>query len=51
MPHDVISGTAYKYHLTEGKFVLYSVGWNETDDGGQAATKTKSDAPVNGDWI
>jgi hypothetical protein len=51
MPHDAISGTAYKYRRTDGKFVLYSVGWNETDDGGQAATKMKSDVPVNGDWV
>ncbi len=35
LPNDVISGGPYKYHRTgDGQFVLYSVGWNETDDGG-----------------
>ena len=35
LPNDVISGEPYKYHRTnDGQFVLYSVGWNEKDDGG-----------------
>jgi hypothetical protein len=37
LPHDIINGEPLKYRRTaEGSFLLYSVGWNETDDGGQA---------------
>ena len=36
LPHDVINGQPLKYHRTpDGQFVLYSVGWNQTDDGGK----------------
>src|SRR2546422_10261631 len=35
LPKDTVTGQPYKYHLTDnGQFVLYSVGWNENDDGG-----------------
>jgi len=35
VPHDVIGGKPLHYRRTDdGKFVLYSVGWNEKDDGG-----------------
>jgi hypothetical protein len=35
-----------------GKFLLYSVGWNETDDGGQIALKKDgSEDRENGDWV
>jgi hypothetical protein len=58
LPHDVISGTAYKYRQTDGRFVLYSVGWNETDEGGQVSKygfdfdvlKGKA-ASEGGDWV
>jgi Tfp pilus assembly protein PilE len=47
LPHDVIGGQALKYGRTaEGRFVLYSVGWNERDDGG-APGKTVAE----GDWV
>jgi len=46
VPHDIIGGQPMKYHQTEGHYVLYSVGWNETDDGGKAG-KTNED----GDWV
>jgi hypothetical protein len=37
LPHDIINGQPLKYHRTDaGQFVLYSVGRNETDDGGTA---------------
>jgi len=50
LPNDVISGEPYKYHLTnDGQFVLYSVGWNETDDGGVPG-KTLFDEK-EGDWV
>jgi hypothetical protein len=36
LPHDIIGGQSLEYRRTaDGQFVLYSVGWNETDDGGQ----------------
>lgn len=36
LPTDIITGQPLKYRRTEsGQFVLYSVGWDEADDGGQ----------------
>ncbi len=36
LPHDIIGGQPLKYHRTaDGQFMLYSIGWNEMDDGGQ----------------
>jgi len=36
LPHDIINGEPLKYRRTVGGgFVLYSVGFNQTDDGGQ----------------
>ncbi len=50
LPHDVITGEPYKYRLTkDGQFVLYSVGWNEKDDGGVPG-KTLFDEK-EGDWV
>lgn len=47
IPHDIIGGQPLKYHRTaDGRFVLYSVGWNETDDGGIPG-KTIAE----GDWV
>jgi hypothetical protein len=35
LPHDIINGRPLQYRLlTNGQFILYSVGWNEKDDGG-----------------
>jgi hypothetical protein len=53
LPHDVINGQPLKYHRTDdGRFVLYSVGWNETDDGGQLALTKSGNADWNkGDWL
>src|SRR5262249_41504111 len=40
LPHDVLTGQPLHYRRTEGgNFVLYSVGWNEKDDGGKIGTK------------
>ncbi len=53
LPHDVIGGQPLHYHRTGGgQFVLYSVGWNETDDGG-AVGLTPSGAVDRdtGDWV
>jgi hypothetical protein len=53
LPKDAITGEPYRYRRSDdGAFVLYSVGWNETDEGGNLALK--KDGVVNfelGDWI
>jgi hypothetical protein len=53
LPHDIIGGWPLHYRRTEdGKFLLYSIGWNETDDGGQVVLK--NDGSVDrekGDWV
>ena len=53
LPHDLINGQPLHYWRTEdGKFVLYSVGWNETDDGGTVVlTKSGIVGRENGDWV
>jgi hypothetical protein len=49
IPHDVINDLPLHYRRTaDGKFLLYSVGWDEKDDGG--TPETLSD-PENGDWV
>jgi hypothetical protein len=49
-PNDVITGQPYKYRRTDdGQFILYSVGWNEKDDGGVPG-KTLFDL-TQGDWV
>jgi hypothetical protein len=36
LPHDIITGEPLKYRRTEdGGFVVYSVGFNRVDDGGE----------------
>ena len=50
LPNDVIGGQPYKYRRNDdGRFVLYSVGWNEKDDGGVPG-KTLFDQ-TEGDWV
>ncbi len=54
IPHDIINGKPLHYQRTsDGKFSLYSVGWNETDDGGQIGLTKKWQSWDNskGDWI
>jgi hypothetical protein len=47
LPHDIVGGQPLKYHRTAaGKFVLYSVGWNEKDDGGVPGATNGE-----GDWV
>jgi hypothetical protein len=49
LPHDIINGQPLHYRRTsDGQFVLYSVGWNETDDGGLPGTLADV---KNGDWV
>jgi hypothetical protein len=54
LPHDIINGNPLKYHRTDDRqFVLYSVGWNETDDGGVVGLATNGHGLDNskGDWV
>jgi hypothetical protein len=54
LPRDIITGQPLKYRLNgTGQYILYSVGWNETNDGGAiAAIKSGEDiAAEEGDWV
>ena len=53
LPHDIINGQPLHYRReASGQFILYSVGWNETDDGGQVVlSKGGSVDQKNGDWV
>jgi len=49
LPHDLIGGEPLHYQRTEaGKFLLYSVGWNERDDDAQPGTLADV---KHGDWV
>jgi tetratricopeptide (TPR) repeat protein len=63
IPHDIINGQPLHYRRTSdpssqssdaasGQFVLYSVGWNEADDGGEVG-RIKYGTPdiSEGDWV
>ncbi len=53
IPHDIIGGQPLHYRRTAGgQFVLYSVGWNETDDGGVVGLTQGGSVDINkGDWV
>jgi hypothetical protein len=55
IPHDIIGGQPLHYRRTnDGKFLIYSVGWNETDDGGQRSRYNANGGLANyaqGDWV
>ena len=53
LPQDIINDQPLKYRRTDdGQFVLYSVGWNETDDGGTVALMKSGNADWSkGDWV
>ena len=53
IPHDVIGGKPLHYRRTDsGKFLLYSIGWNETDDGGQIDLQESGYTDTSkGDWV
>jgi len=51
---DTITGQPMKYRRTaEDRFVLYSVGWDEKDDGGKVtlSSQNKAPDPSTGDWV
>jgi hypothetical protein len=53
LPHDVVNGQPLNYRRsTNGQFVLYSVGWNETDDDGEVGLNPSGTVDIrNGDWV
>jgi len=53
LPHDLINSQPLHYRRTEDKqFVLYSIGWDETDDAGKIVlTKNGALDNKNGDWV
>ena len=53
LPHDLINGQPLHYRRTDGgQFVLYSVGWDEKDDGGKIfLIKSGSIDREKGDWV
>jgi len=58
VPHDLIGGQPLKYRKTANNFVLYSIGWNEKDDGGVPVFAQDisrwingSQDLENGDWV
>lgn len=53
IPRDVVNGQPLHYRRTEGdNFLLYSIGWNEQDDGGEPdpARLSTLSRPA-GDWV
>ena len=57
IPHDIIGGEPLHYRRTDdGKFLLYSVGWNEVDDGGKQISAPTKNGNIDynytkGDWV
>lgn len=54
LPHDVVNGQPLHYQRTsDGRFLLYSVGWNESDDGGEPGFFASGHGPEKreGDWV
>jgi len=55
VPHDVIGGKPLKYRREpDGRFILYSIGWNETDDGGVRVFGNGTTPALDlsqGDWV
>lgn len=53
LPRDMITGEPLKYRRGNGgDYLLYSVGWNETDDQGRVAENRAGEgADLDGDWV
>jgi hypothetical protein len=53
LPHDLINGKPLAYRLeADGKYSLYSVGWNERDDGGLVEHNRSGEVDQKeGDWV
>jgi hypothetical protein len=50
LPPDPITGEPYQYRRAEaGRFILYSIGWNEKDDSGMPGKNLFDEK--DGDWV
>jgi len=52
LPHDVMNGEPYHYKvLPDGTYLLYSVGWDQVDDGGKEAASQYHYYAIDADWV
>ena len=53
LPRDIMNGEPYHYRLqSNGEYLLYSVGWNQVDDGGKIFHPKDYSPPYQrGDWV
>jgi hypothetical protein len=53
VPRDPIGGQALRYRpANDALFILYSIGWNERDDGGQVCLSKGGSVDLDdGDWV
>ena len=55
VPRDIMNGQLFHYQLrADGTYLLYSVGWNQVDDGGKVVYRTDVPAAIDyeqGDWV
>jgi hypothetical protein len=53
LPHDVIDAQPLKFRKTEdGRYLIYSIGWNQKDDGGVSVPgKGEDGRSIEGDWV
>jgi tetratricopeptide (TPR) repeat protein len=53
VPNDIIDAGPLHYRRTsDGQFILYSIGWNETDDGGTVSRGRNGAVNTDfGDWV
>ncbi len=55
IPHDIMGGQPLQYQRTDtGRYLLYSIGWNEKDDGGafpERGFDTFDPDIRTGDWV
>jgi hypothetical protein len=56
IPNDVIDGKPLRFRRqVDGGYLIYSVGWNQTDDGGELASVQKGKETsidfTKGDWV
>jgi hypothetical protein len=55
LPRDIINGEPYHYRLNaDGTFLLYSIGWNQVDDGGKVVFRSPDSTSIDyeqGDWV
>lgn len=53
LPHDLVTGAPLKYRrFGADGYAVYSVGWNQQDDGGEVGSQGKTSLDLTeGDWV